>query len=47
METEEANKNVSNIKQFFKSRAVLITGATGFVGKIPVEKLLRDCPNLM
>lgn len=29
---------------FFAGKSVLITGATGFVGKVLLEKLLRACP---
>lgn len=31
---------------FYRDRSVLITGATGFMGKVLVEKLLRSCPGL-
>ncbi|RZF40204.1 hypothetical protein LSTR_LSTR017667, partial [Laodelphax striatellus] len=34
------------IPEFFKGRNVLITGASGFMGKILVEKLLRCCPEI-
>jgi FlaA1/EpsC-like NDP-sugar epimerase len=34
------------IAEFYKDRHVLITGATGFMGKVLVEKLLRCCPDL-
>ncbi|KAK5638968.1 hypothetical protein RI129_013263 [Pyrocoelia pectoralis] len=33
----------SNICDYFKQKTVLITGATGFVGKLLVEKILRTC----
>ncbi|XP_050426431.1 putative fatty acyl-CoA reductase CG5065 [Adelges cooleyi] len=36
----------SPIADFFRGRHVLITGATGFMGKVLVEKLLRSCPNV-
>ena len=36
----------SNIVEFFNDRSVFITGATGFMGKVLVEKLLRSCPNI-
>lgn len=35
-------RNVS-IAQFYSGKSILITGATGFMGKVLVEKLLRDC----
>lgn len=34
------------IADFFRGRHVLITGATGFMGKVLVEKLLRSCPDV-
>jgi len=36
----------SSITQFFTDRSVLITGASGFLGKVLLEKLLRECPGL-
>ncbi|XP_013177308.1 PREDICTED: fatty acyl-CoA reductase 1-like [Papilio xuthus] len=37
---------LSDIQQFYHGKNVLITGATGFLGKILVEKLLRCCPGV-
>ena len=34
------------IPEFYNNRDVFITGATGFVGKVLIEKLLRSCPNI-
>jgi fatty acyl-CoA reductase len=36
----------SNIVQFYEDRSIFITGATGFMGKVLVEKLLRSCPGI-
>jgi hypothetical protein len=36
----------SDIPGFFKGRCVFITGGTGFMGKVLVEKLLRSCPDI-
>jgi fatty acyl-CoA reductase len=36
----------SNIAQFYEDRSIFITGATGFMGKVLVEKLLRSCPGI-
>ncbi len=36
----------STIADFFQDRSVFITGSTGFVGKVLVEKLLRSCPKI-
>ncbi|KAL1433478.1 hypothetical protein MTO96_001844 [Rhipicephalus appendiculatus] len=33
----------SPIEHFFRDKAVFITGGTGFLGKILIEKLLRSC----
>lgn len=36
----------SQISEFYKDRSIFITGATGFMGKVLVEKLLRSCPGI-
>ncbi|KAI9556291.1 hypothetical protein GHT06_018865 [Daphnia sinensis] len=35
------------IQEFYSGRSVFITGATGFMGKVLVEKLLRSCPGIV
>lgn len=35
-----------SIPEWYSGKSILITGATGFMGKVLVEKLLRDCPNV-
>lgn len=35
-----------NIPEFFRGRVVFITGATGFMGKVLIEKLVRSCPGI-
>lgn len=36
----------SDVSRWYSDRSVLVTGATGFMGKVLVEKLLRSCPGL-
>lgn len=36
----------SDILEFYKNSTIFITGATGFLGKLCMEKLLRTCSNL-
>ncbi|KAK6944008.1 Fatty acyl-coenzyme A reductase, NAD-binding domain [Dillenia turbinata] len=40
------SKNGIGILQFLQGKNYLITGATGFLGKVLVEKLLRTVPNV-
>ncbi|KAG9511028.1 putative fatty acyl-CoA reductase, partial [Fragariocoptes setiger] len=37
----ESNIDISPINNFFKGKSIFITGATGFIGKVLLEKLLR------
>lgn len=34
------------IQEFFRNKTIFLTGGTGFMGKILVEKLLRSCPHV-
>ncbi|XP_018570240.1 fatty acyl-CoA reductase wat-like [Anoplophora glabripennis] len=36
--------NLTPIQEFYKDAKVFVTGFTGFIGQILVEKLLRSCP---
>ena len=35
-----------NIKDYYKGKNVLLTGCTGFLGKVILEKMLRSCSNV-
>jgi uncharacterized protein YbjT (DUF2867 family) len=41
----EANSG-SPVQQLFQGAGVFVTGGTGFVGKLLLEKLLRACPGV-
>ncbi|KAK9295404.1 hypothetical protein QLX08_010260 [Tetragonisca angustula] len=43
--SEKLNK-ANSIEAFYDSTAILVTGATGFVGKGILEKLMRACPSI-
>lgn len=36
----------STIDEFYRDKCIFVTGATGFLGKVLIEKLLRECPTL-
>lgn len=38
--------DVDRVSALYKERHVLITGGTGFMGKVFVEKLLRNVPDI-
>ena len=33
------------IKEYYEDKTIFITGTTGFVGKVVLEKILRSLPN--
>lgn len=35
-----------SIKGFYAGQTVLVTGGSGFVGKVIIEKILRSCPDV-
>lgn len=35
-----------SIADFYSGKNVFVTGGTGFVGKVLIEKLLRSCPGV-
>lgn len=35
-----------SVPEFYHGRSIFITGGTGFMGKVLVEKLLRSCPGI-
>lgn len=35
-----------SIPAFYANRSIFITGCTGFMGKVLIEKLLRSCPDI-
>jgi len=37
---------MATIPEYYRGKIVFITGATGFIGKVLVEKLLRSCPEV-
>jgi len=39
-------KGSLNVKQFYKGKTILITGCTGFLAKVILEKILRSCPDV-
>lgn len=36
----------SSIENYYADKTIFITGATGFLGKVLIEKLLRSCPEI-
>lgn len=43
---EEWTKSAKSIPEFYADQEIFVTGASGFLGKVLVEKLLRSCGDL-
>lgn len=37
---------MGSVAEFYSGKNILVTGATGFIGKVLIEKLLRSCYDL-
>ncbi|CAL1532097.1 unnamed protein product [Lymnaea stagnalis] len=46
MMMEEGIKQKMSIPAFYRNKSIFITGVTGFMGKVLLEKLLRSCPDI-
>lgn len=42
----EFSKNIPTIPEFYAGKEIFITGGSGFMGKVLIEKLLRSCPGI-
>jgi len=42
----EWQKNVPSVPEFYAGKELFVTGFTGFMGKVLIEKLLRSCPDI-
>ena len=45
-ENSPVNEKLSPIQEFYYGQSIFITGGTGFMGKLLIEKLLRTCPGV-
>lgn len=43
---DNLSSSESHIANWYRNQVLFITGSTGFMGKVLVEKLLRDCPEI-
>lgn len=46
MSSSTMSSSIPSIPEFYRDKCIFITGATGFMGKALIEKLLRSCPDI-
>lgn len=44
--TDPLNPDLTPIQQFYKECNIFITGGTGFLGKVLLNKILSSCPGI-
>lgn len=44
--TEDLLMNVGSVGDFYRNKSVFVTGASGFLGKVLIHKLLTSCPGV-
>ena len=44
--SEEMYSQQTCIPSYYRGKTIFITGVTGFMGKVLLEKLLRSCPDI-
>ena len=44
--TDKMEFDLPSVADYYSGKSVFITGGTGFIGKVLIEKLLRSCPKL-
>lgn len=37
---------MATIPEFFQGKNIFVTGGSGFIGKVLLEKILRSCPDV-
>ena len=42
----EKHQKMAGVIQFYEGRNIYVTGASGFLGEVLLEKLLRSCPDV-
>ncbi|XP_052218054.1 fatty acyl-CoA reductase 1-like isoform X2 [Dreissena polymorpha] len=43
---DRTEDTLPSVAEFYRDKNVFITGGTGFIGKVLIEKLLRSCPDI-
>ena len=42
----QEQQKMAGVIQFYEGQNIFVTGASGFLGKVLLEKLLRACPDV-
>jgi fatty acyl-CoA reductase len=42
----QKQKTMAGVIQFYEGQNIFVTGASGYLGKVLLEKLLRACPDV-